>query len=75
QINSATQAKPEPAATPAPPGRRASAGRQPASFTIEVCDVSGLLPVEGLCTHTHRQRFQLGKEPTTYCSADKHLKN
>jgi penicillin-binding protein 1B len=64
------QLKPEPVVTPSPP-----AARQPGTFILEVCEVTGLLPHESACTKTRRQRFQLGKEPTTYCSPERHAKN
>jgi penicillin-binding protein 1B len=64
------QPKPEPVATPSPPS-----ARQRGTFILEVCDLTGLLPHESACTQTRRQRFQLGKEPTTYCSPERHAKN
>lgn len=41
-------------------------------FNIEVCAVSGLIPVRGLCTTRVRKSFNLGEEPTRTCSADRH---
>src|SRR5262245_30360805 len=38
------------------------------TFTLEVCAVSGLLPVRGACKNTVRQRFKLGSEPTKFCN-------
>jgi hypothetical protein len=42
---------------------------------LEVCAVSGLLPVRGVCKTTVRQRFRLGSEPTRYCSLARHHGN
>jgi penicillin-binding protein 1B len=65
-----------PVSAPALPAMRSTSSlRQPGTFIIEVCELTGLLPVEGVCTKTKRQRFQLGKEPTTSCSAERHPKN
>jgi hypothetical protein len=58
-----------PVATPAPP-----TPRQTGTFVLEVCEVTGLLPVANVCKTTHRKRYQLGREPTVYCSADAHRK-
>jgi membrane peptidoglycan carboxypeptidase len=38
------------------------------TFMLEVCAVSGLLPVRGVCKNTVRQRFKLGGEPTKFCN-------
>ncbi len=59
--------KPAPIATPAPP-----TSKQIGTFVLEVCQVTGLLPVNGVCQTTTRKRFQLGTEPTVSCSADAH---
>ncbi len=56
-----------PVATPTP-----APTRQAGTFMMEVCEVTGLLPLDGVCKKTRRQRFQLGKEPTGYCSAARH---
>jgi penicillin-binding protein 1B len=58
-----------PVATPAPP-----TPRQTSTFVLEVCEVTGLLPVTNVCKTTQRKRFQLGREPTTYCSHEAHRK-
>ncbi|MBS1790327.1 MAG: PBP1A family penicillin-binding protein [Acidobacteria bacterium] len=44
-------------------------------FNIEVCAVSGLIPVKGLCTTRVRRSYNLGEEPTQTCTPDKHRKN
>lgn len=41
-------------------------------FNIEVCAVSGFIPVKGLCTTRVRKSFNLGEEPTRTCSSDRH---
>ncbi|GEM_PF-22180 len=57
--------KPSPTATPPPAAPRAPRGD--GTFTLEVCSVTGLLPVRGVCKTTVRQRFKLGSEPTKFC--------
>lgn len=57
---------PTPAATPA----AASAGRK--QFNFEVCSVSGLIPVKGICPTRVRKSFFVGEEPTRTCSTDRH---
>ncbi len=42
------------------------------AFLIEVCEKTGLLPAEKVCKKTKQRRFQLGKEPTIYCTAELH---
>ncbi|MGH9755867.1 MAG: hypothetical protein ACREA2_24055, partial [Blastocatellia bacterium] len=70
--------KPAPTPTPSPkPSPTAAATptvvnsvpKGEGTFTLEVCQVSGLLPVRGVCKNTVRQRFKLGGEPTKFCSA------
>lgn len=56
---------PTPAATPA-----ASGGRK--QFNFEVCSVSGLIPVNGLCKTRVRKSFFVGEEPKQPCSAARH---
>lgn len=56
---------PTPAATPA-----ISGGRK--QFNFEVCSVSGLIPVNGVCKTRIRKSFFVGEEPTRTCSADRH---
>jgi penicillin-binding protein 1B len=74
--------KPEPTPTPAPKPSPAPVAVAPTvthsvpkgegTFMLEVCAVSGLLPVRGLCKNTVRQRFKLGSEPTKFCNASHH---
>jgi hypothetical protein len=56
--------KPSPTATPSPVAPPTPRGD--GTFTLEVCSVTGLLPVRGVCKTT-RQRFKLGSEPTKFC--------
>ncbi|MCI0663963.1 MAG: PBP1A family penicillin-binding protein [Acidobacteria bacterium] len=56
-----------PTATPAPP----ASGKQ-TTFSIEVCSVTGLLPVDNLCKSRERRRFTLGNEPKASCNAERH---
>ncbi len=70
-------AKPTPTPTPPPvvvptPTPAPVSPPQAGTFVLEVCSVSGLLPVSGVCTSTVRRRFKLGQEPTTFCSASRH---
>lgn len=65
--------------TPAPPPKLVPVATPPPSsapragtFMLEVCEVTGLLPVSGVCKSTVRRRFQLGSEPTVSCSAERH---
>ena len=60
--------KPSPTAV-ATPSVTNSVPKGEGTFTLEVCSVSGLLPVRGACKNTVRQRFKLGGEPTKFCSA------
>jgi penicillin-binding protein 1B len=64
--------KPTPAAVAAAPPINHSVPKGEGTFTLEVCAVSGLLPVRGLCKNTIRQRFKLGAEPTRFCNASRH---
>jgi penicillin-binding protein 1B len=41
-------------------------------ISIEVCAVTGLLPVRGVCTRTAWRKFPFGKEPTEQCSESRH---
>jgi penicillin-binding protein 1B len=61
---------PKPAATPAPvkASTTASSGK---TFYMEVCSLTGLIPVKGLCKPIRKQ-FHVGQEPTRQCSADRH---
>ncbi len=59
-------ATPTPAATSAP---ERSARKQ---FNFEVCGVTGLIPVKGVCQTRVRKSFFVGEEPTRTCSADRH---
>jgi penicillin-binding protein 1B len=68
---------PTPSPTPSPtaaptPAPIQSVPRGEGTFTLEVCQVSGLLPARGACKNTLRQRFKLGGEPTKFCSAAHH---
>jgi len=64
--------KPSPTAAPVTPAVANSIPKGEGTFTLEVCSVSGLLPVRGVCKNTTRQRFKLGSEPTKFCSAARH---
>jgi penicillin-binding protein 1B len=59
--------KPSPTAAPTPAAVH-SVPKGEGTFTLEVCAVSGLLPVRGVCKNTVRQRFKLGSEPTKFCN-------
>ncbi|MGE0127714.1 MAG: PBP1A family penicillin-binding protein [Blastocatellales bacterium] len=65
--------KPEIKAAPAvatvTPAVASSTPRGEGTFTLEICSVSGLLPVRGVCKNTVRKRFKLGSEPTRFCNA------
>ncbi|MGH9801846.1 MAG: hypothetical protein ACRD82_15900, partial [Blastocatellia bacterium] len=56
--------------TPTPTPRPEPAVKK--QFNIEVCAVSHLIPVKGLCTTRMRMSFNLGEEPTRICSSEKH---
>lgn len=61
---------PAPAAiTPAPAKVATAPGR---SFVLDVCTVSKLIPVKGVCKTTERRTFRAGQEPTRQCNADRH---
>lgn len=60
--------KPTPTASPVTPAIANSTPRGEGTFTLEVCAVSGLLPVRGVCKNTVRKRFKLGGEPTRFCN-------
>ena len=62
--------KEQPPPTPAPVPVPVAATKK--QFNIEVCAVSGLIPVRGLCTTRVRRSFNLGEEPTRTCSSDRH---
>ncbi len=65
--------KPSPTAAPAvAPTVAPSTPRGDGTFTLEVCSVSGFLPVRGVCKTTERRRFKLGSEPTKFCSTARH---
>ncbi|MBI1759933.1 MAG: PBP1A family penicillin-binding protein [Acidobacteria bacterium] len=40
--------------------------------SIQVCALTGLLPVRGVCTRTAWRKFAYGKEPTDDCSESRH---
>lgn len=44
----------------------------PPMVSIQVCAVTGLLPVRGVCTRTAWRKFAYGKEPTDDCSESRH---
>jgi penicillin-binding protein 1B len=67
--------KPTPTPAPVTPTVVHSTPRGDGTFMLEVCAVSGLLPVRGVCKTTVRQRFRLGSEPTRYCSLARHHGN
>ncbi len=67
-----SEAKSTPTPAPVTPAVASSTPRGEGTFTLEVCAVSGLLPVPGVCKNTVRRRFKLGSEPTRYCSASRH---
>jgi penicillin-binding protein 1B len=64
--------KPTPTAVAVAPSVSHSVPKGEGTFMLEVCSVSGLLPVRGLCKNTFRQRFKLGAEPTKFCNASRH---
>jgi hypothetical protein len=64
--------KPTPAAVVAAQAPTPSIPKGEGTFTLEVCSVSGLLPVRGACKNTVRQRFKLGIEPTRFCNPSHH---
>ena len=49
-----------------------SSGVSQPMISIEVCAVTGLLPVRGVCTRTAWRKFAFGKEPTEQCSESRH---
>lgn len=63
--------KEQPVSTPTPKPEPAARKQ----FNIEVCAVSHLIPVKGLCTTRIRKSYNLGEEPTRTCSPDKHKGN
>jgi penicillin-binding protein 1B len=46
----------------------------PNTLLFEVCNVTGLLPTENLCDRTTRRRYQLGHEPSQFCTRAAHQK-
>lgn len=52
-----------------PPGEGSNNSPQ---RSIEVCALTGLLPVRGVCTRTTWRKFAYGKEPTEECSESRH---
>jgi penicillin-binding protein 1B len=64
--------KPSPSPVAVTPTVTHSVPKGEGTFMLEVCAVSGLLPVRGLCKTTARQRFKLGSEPTKFCNASRH---
>jgi penicillin-binding protein 1B len=64
--------KPSPTAALVMPAAIIAIPKGEGTFTLEVCSLSGLLPVRGVCKNTARQRFRLGSEPTKFCSATRH---
>ncbi|MDQ3013596.1 MAG: transglycosylase domain-containing protein, partial [Acidobacteriota bacterium] len=86
QVAKSTKAPPAPKVKPTPnpppeamipkpiptlPPLKAVASSPGKTFYMEVCSVTGLIPVKGLCKSVRRQ-FNVGQEPTRQCSADKH---
>jgi hypothetical protein len=61
--------KPTPTVSPVTPAVASPTPKGEGTFTLEVCSVSGLLPVRGVCKNTVRRRFKLGSEPTRFCTA------
>jgi hypothetical protein len=61
---------PKPAATP-PPVKASTTASSGKTFYMEVCSLTGLIPVKGLCKPVRKQ-FHVGQEPTRQCSADRH---
>jgi len=63
---------PKPVVTPAPvKASSTNSGNSGKTFSMDVCSVSGLIPVKGLCK-TVRRQFHVGQEPTKQCSAANH---
>ncbi|HWQ36575.1 MAG TPA: PBP1A family penicillin-binding protein [Blastocatellia bacterium] len=50
----------------------ASARPKTGLVAIEVCEVSNLLPVSGLCRRTVMRGFTIGQEPKNFCQASLH---
>jgi penicillin-binding protein 1B len=63
-------ATPTPVPIPVPPAPQGPKGE--GTFSLEVCSVSGLLPINSVCKNTIRKRFKVGSEPTKFCSAARH---
>ncbi len=76
QLTKAAKSTPTPAPKPAttPTPKPAATSLPKKTFWLEVCSVSGLLPVKGLCTKVRRS-YNIGEEPTTTCSAARHKDN
>lgn len=64
RVDEPVRPAPRPVATPAPPGED--------TFLLDVCAVSGKLPVKNLCKTTVKRRFKFGEEPTAYCNSSEH---
>jgi hypothetical protein len=65
--------------TPTSAGQRVTRPRESenysvsdAQLSIEVCTLTGWLPVRGVCTRTAWRKFAYGKEPTDQCSESRH---
>lgn len=56
---------------PTPPPLKAVASSPGKTFYMDVCSITGLIPVKGLCKPV-RRLFHVGQEPTRQCSADRH---
>lgn len=69
---SPTVTKPSPTAALVMPAAISAIPKGEGTFMLEVCSLSGLLPIRGVCKNTARQRFKLGSEPTKFCSATRH---
>jgi membrane peptidoglycan carboxypeptidase len=69
---SPTAPKPSPISALVTPAALTPIPKGEGTFMLEVCSLSGLLPVRGVCKNTSRQRFKLGSEPTKFCSAARH---
>ncbi|MBK9706491.1 MAG: PBP1A family penicillin-binding protein [Acidobacteria bacterium] len=66
---------PAPVLRPAPVVQPVQPTAQPGTFVLEVCALSGLLPVNGVCNTRVKKRFTLGREPTAFCNESRHRGN
>lgn len=53
------------------PPKKPDSSRSNAMY-FDVCEATGLLPVDGICEKTIRKRFLPGEEPTQFCSKAAH---